>query len=117
MLNMIKNSDRLNQRVCTVVDVDDRNIVLYIKLRWHKKTGKWFMSVDDGNEKPLIRNVPVISGTEFPVANLLRQFAHLDVGSCFVVPLVDNPTTENPAKLTLGNGKEFALMWGDTIAE
>lgn len=117
MLCRINHTDSLNQRICTVVEADGRNIVLYIKLRWHKKTGKWFMSLDDENEQTIIRNIPLICGTQFPTANLLRQFAYLGLGSCFVLPLVDNPSTEHPAKGNLGGEKEFALVWGDTVGE
>lgn len=117
MLSIVKTIDDKNQRIRTVLEVDGKNIVLFIKLRWHEIAQKWFMSVDDENENTLIRNVPLVRGESYPTSNLLRQFAHLEIGSAYVVPMVESPSTENPSADNLGMDREFALIWGDTFAE
>ena len=117
MLFMVKTIDSKNQRIRTVLEVDGKNIVLFIKLRWLGAVQKWYMSVDDENENTLIRNVPLLCGESFPTSNLLRQFGHLAFGSAYAAPLVERPTTENPGKNNLGTDKEYALIWGDTFAE
>ena len=117
MLLAVTTISSRNQRIRTVLEVDGRNIVLFIKLRWLKAVQKWYMSVDDENENTIIRNVPLLAGKSYPTINLLRQFAHLGIGSAFVAPLVENPSTENPSDTNLGLDKEYALVWGDTFAE
>lgn len=117
MFAMVKNIDAKNQRIRTVLEVDGRNIVLFIKLRWLEAVQKWYMSVDDENENTLLRNVPLVCAESYPTSNLLRQFAHLAIGSAYVVPLVENPSTENPVTDNLGIDREYALIWGDTFAE
>lgn len=114
MLAIINTGDSLNQRIRTVVEVDGQNIGLIIKLRWCGAVEKWFMSVFDEWENPIIRNVPLVLGVTFPSANLLRAVSHKKIGCAFVYPLVENPSTPDPARDNFGLGKEFALMWGDT---
>ena len=106
-----------NQRVCTSVEVDGRNRVLYIRLRWLGKVGKWYMAVDDENETPVIRGVPLLAGQPDQPANLLRALAHLELGSAFVAALSEHPSSENPLPDTLGVNGEYCLVWGDTLAE
>lgn len=117
MYSAINNIDSLNQRIRTVVQIDGVNKLLFIKLRWHKLTGKWHMSVDDSNEQPVVRNIPLLAGSGPGPGNLMRQLAHLGIGSAYVVPAVDHPSTENPVSDNLGLNGEFLLVWGDTVAE
>ena len=114
MLSFINTSDDLNQRIRTIVPVDGKNIELVIKLRWYEVVGKWFMSVFDDQENPIIQNVPLLLGVTFPSANLLRAVSYKKVGCAYVYPLVENPSTPNPGRDNFGIDKEFALKWGDT---
>lgn len=107
--------DHENQTNRVVVEVDGRNIVLYIKLRYHYAISRWLMSVFDEMENPLVRHIPVLAAGGATGGNLLRQFAHLRIGSAYLLPrskdrLYDEPTLESLAM-------EFYLLWGDTPNE
>lgn len=114
MLQVINVGESLNQRIRAVVNVDEKNIVLFIRLRWCNYADKWFMSVFDEEENPIIYNVPVLLGVTFPSANLLRAVSYKKIGCAFVIPLVEKPTTPDPSWNNFGSDKEFALAWGDT---
>lgn len=116
MITFIQNSSSLNQRIRVVLEVDKRNIVLFIKLRWCRAISLWMLSVFDEQETPIAMNIPVLRGETLPSANLLSHVEYKRCGTAFVFPLVDHPSTDNPGKDNFGIGKEYALAWGDTIA-
>lgn len=111
-LTLVGNSDSLNQRNRVVLNINGRNKVLFIKLRWHQKINKWLMSIADENNVPVIRNVPLVQAWSYPSINLLRQFGHLDVGEAGVLKTTAYPSTQNPSRDNLGVGKEWLLVWG-----
>lgn len=113
----IPNAESLNQMVFISIPVDGKNIGLNIQLRWSDFKQLWFMSVFDGQETPLVTNIPLISSISLPSGNLLRQVSYKKIGSAFIVTLVDDPSTVNPSWNNLGVDKEFALVWGDTLDE
>lgn len=108
----IDNSPSLNQLGRTVLEIDGKNTVLYIKLRWLDKIGKWMMSIKDERGDPIIRNIPLVASKSYPSADLLNQFAYMFIGSAAVLPTVNNPSTPIPADSNLGLNKEWVLVWG-----
>ena len=49
----LDNSLEANQRSRVIVEIDGKNVVLYIKLRWHVKTEKWMLSLFDEKGNPV----------------------------------------------------------------
>lgn len=111
-LSLICNTDDANQLDRVVLDIDGENTVLFIKLRWHRKIQKWMMSIFDEENKPKVRNVPLVSSVDYPSANLLRQFDYLGIGVASVLPSINDPTTLIPSISNLGANKEWGLVWG-----
>lgn len=111
-LSLICNTADLNQLDRTVVEIDGKNRTLFIKLRWHKKISRWMMSVFDEANNPVLRNIPIVGGFDYPSADLLYQFYYLGIGHAASFPFEDDPSTENPSYNNLGFGKEWGLGWG-----
>ena len=108
----LDNSLEANQRSRVIIDIDGRNTVLYVKLRWHVKTEKWMLSLFDEEGNPIIRNIPLVTSRSFPSADLLNQFAYMFVGHASVLPTVNKPTTMIPDRTNLGVNREWMLVWG-----
>ena len=109
---MICNTPDTNQRLRTVLNIDGKNTVLYLQLRWHQKINKWMLSVSDEYKNPILRNIPLVGGYSYPSADLLAQFAHLFIGHAATFPFQNAPATPNPTYENLGRDKAWALVWG-----
>lgn len=108
----LDNSLEANQRSRVIIDIDGRNTVLYVKLRWHVKTEKWMLSLFDEEGNPIIRNIPLVTSRSFPSADLLNQFAYMFMGHVSVLPTVNSPSTMIPYRDNLGVNREWMLVWG-----
>ena len=111
-LVIVCNTPDLNQMDRCVLEIDGENRVLYIKLRWLKKTERWLMSIFDDEGNPVLRNIPLIAGQAFPSADLLDQFGYLGIGHASCFPTEHIPSTEQPSFDNLGLDKEWSLLWG-----
>lgn len=109
------DNEILNQRMSVSLTIDGKKTVLRISLRWHEIIGKWMMGVSDSEGNALVRNIPVLTAAGWNAGNLLKQVAYKAIGSAFIVPMVDEPSTENPVKENFNADKEFALYWSDTL--
>jgi len=110
-VQLICNTDYGNQLDRVVLNINNKNTVLFVKLRWHKKIQRWLMSIFDEDNSPVIRNIPLVPSYDFPAANLLNQFEYLQIGEASVFPTVVNPTTAMPVFENLGAKKEWGLVW------
>lgn len=110
--SLVFNTEDLNQRDRVVLNINGKNTVLFLKLRWHKKISKWLMSIFDEDNQPVLRNIPLVSGYDYPAADLLKQFEHLNVGHASVMPSVNHPTTPIPSAGNFSPYSEWGLMWG-----
>ena len=117
MIQALQTDDNRNQGLRTVVDIDGKNLVLNLQIRYNEKIDRWLMTVMDEQENVVVWNVPLVSGQPSPSANLLYQLAYKWFGSACAFPIVDHTTTENPTADNLGLDKEFAIIWGDTVGE
>lgn len=101
-------------RILVSVPVDEYNKYLYLEFTYNRMGDIWNLTLYDGNtQECILSNVPLLFG-ENQSQNLLRQFGHLNIGSAFIVPLVDDPTTDSPDYKTWLD--EFQLWWGDESA-
>jgi hypothetical protein len=95
--------------------VDGRNLPLILTFRYNSEADYWIISItDDISGVMLIDSLPLISGI-YPSANMLAQYAFLGIGSIFIVKV--NPDNPDVAPNTFNLGKDFQLVWGDTIYE
>ena len=101
-------------KILVSVPVDGVNKSLYLETTYNRIADRWSLSIYDGNtQECILSNVPMLLGW-VGAQNILRQFGHLGIGSAFIVPLVDNPTSDSPSAETWID--EFELWWGDESA-
>ena len=112
-LSLICNSDGANQLDRVVLEIGGKNRVLFIKLRWHKKSEKWLMSIFDEDNTPIIRNVPLVTSFDYPSSNLLNQYEYMDIGSAAALPTTESPETQIPGRENFGVLRDWCLAWGD----
>ena len=111
-LSLICNTDDINQRDRVVLKIENKNRVLYLKLRWHVKIERWMLSIFDEDNNPVLRNIPLLAGFDYPSADLLRQFEYLEIGHAAVFSFTQEPNTPNPVADNLGAYKVWGLVWG-----
>lgn len=100
-----------DQDIAVTIEVSGKNIPLKLHIRWNFSYRFWFMSITDGNTNELlIDSLPLVTG-EYPAANLLEQYQHLNLGSAIIVPASELVSHDYPLQESLGT--EFVLMWGD----
>lgn len=102
-----------NQTFNCTVPIDGKNRPLSFQLRYNSIAGYWNLTVTDARTKEtMIDALPIMVG-EYPAANLLEQFGHLELGSAVIVKEGDLQGAENPDDTNLGT--EYYLVWGDTV--
>ncbi len=102
-----------NQTFNCTVPIDGKNRSLSFKLRYNSIAGYWNLTVIDARTgKTLIDALPIMVG-EYPAANLLEQYGHLNLGSAVIVREGELQEAKDPDDTNLGT--EYYLVWGDTI--
>lgn len=100
-----------DQDIAVTVEVSGKNIPLRLRIRWNFTYEFWYISVTDStSNKLLLDSIPLVTG-DYPAANLLEQYQHLNIGSAIVVPASELVSHDYPLQDSLGT--EFVLMWGD----
>jgi hypothetical protein len=101
-----------NQNFRCTVPIDGETKTLLFDVRYNIEAGYWAMTItDDLTNKILLDSIPLLAGV-YPAANLLEQYAYLNIGSAYVVKVNPDITEENPTSDNLGSG--FKLFWSDT---
>ena len=101
-----------NQNFKCTVPVDGENKAFIFDIRYNLEAQYWVLTVtDDLANVILIDSLPLLAGV-YPAANLLEQYAYLNIGSAYIVKVNPDITDENPTAETLGSG--FKLYWSDT---
>lgn len=102
-----------NQTFNCTLPIDGKNRPLSFRLRYNDIAKYWNLTVIDARtKKTLIDALPIMVG-EYPAANLLEQFEHLELGSAVIVREGDLHGAVNPDDTNLGT--EYYLVWGDTV--
>lgn len=117
MFQVIQNISELNQVIRTVVQIDGKSMALNLHIRWNSKIQRWLMTVMDEQKNVIVWNVPLQANESYESSNLLHQLAYKEIGSAWIFQIVNSPSSENPSSDNLGIDKEFALVWGDTVAD
>ena len=101
-----------NQNFRCAIPIDGENKTFIFNIRYNSEAEYWIMSItDDLTSKLLIDSIPLLVGV-YPAANLLEQYAYLNIGSAYVVKINPDIIEENPNAETLGSG--FKFYWSDT---
>lgn len=78
-------------------------VLYYVANRWNNMDGGgWFLDLYDADEKPLVMNLPLVTGTD-----LFKQFAHLSLPGELIV-FTDGQEGALP---TLENLGEESNVW------
>ena len=98
-----------NQNFKCTIPIDGVNKSLIFDIRYNSEAEYWTMMVtDDLRGIVLIDSIPLLSGI-YPAANILEQYAYLNIGSAYIVKANPDITEDNPNAETLGSG--FKLYW------
>lgn len=111
-----------NQNFRCPILIDGENKTFIFDIRYNLEADYWVMTVTDDIKKfsgenfllankIILDSIPLIAGA-YPAANILEQYAYLNIGSAYIVKVNPDITEDNPNDKTLGSG--FKLYWGDT---
>lgn len=109
MSQIIPLDNTPNQTFTAVVTVNGQNINLGFNLSFNETAGYWVMTINDSNGVILVDSIPIVTGAK-PAANLLEQYAYLDIGSAYLLNVTNSPM-DWPDDTNLGT--DFVLAWGD----
>ena len=110
VLQIMTTPSALYQQQVINLGSGDLSRRVIFELRYFYKTDKWYISMSDAQTGETICTcVPVIASYSFYI-NLLEPYYHKGIGWIMCVPVVDEPSSENPGR---NNLDEFALFWGD----
>lgn len=93
------------------LQVDGAPLTLNLAINWSEMAGYWVMSIFDAAGDLLLDSIPMVTGW-YPAANILAQFAYLQIGSAYLLNL-GTSTSDYPGNNDLGDN--FALLWDDTV--
>lgn len=110
---LVPLTDAPNQTVTVSLSIDGVVADYFLDLHYNEIAGYWLMAVTDSAGKLLLDNVPFVTGNN-PSGNILGQFAHLGIGSAFIVNASSITEQDYPGVASLGN--DFVLIWGNTPA-
>lgn len=100
-----------NQTVTVSLNIDGTVADYFLDLHYNEIAGYWTMSITDSAGNLLLDSVPFVTGS-IPAGNILGQFAHLGIGSAFIVNASSLDVQDYPGIATLGNA--FVLIWSNT---
>jgi hypothetical protein len=100
-----------NQNFDVTLDIDNKNVTLNLTIRYNEIAAYWVMDIRDSSTKAdILSSIPLLPAN-YPTANILGQFAYMEIGSAYILKL-GNSALDRPDANTLGT--EFILVWGDT---
>jgi hypothetical protein len=101
-----------NQSFKAVLNVNGGVLLLNLTFKYNEMAQYWVMTIQDTDNNYLVDSIPLVTGT-WPAANLLKQYQHLMIGSCYVINASSTPLYDYPSQFNLGN--DFVLVWGDNV--
>lgn len=104
------NPSAMRQSVLLDIAPDDHAVRIRLDLQYLPVPDKWFLSLSDGTSGDLwVNRIPLIAS--YQICNdLLAPFRSLNLGTLFLMPVPNTPTTPNPGRDNLA---EFELVWCD----
>lgn len=112
MFQVLRIGGTLHERRRVSLNVDDDVIELHLKIRWIDKDQQWRMTIEDVDMQPIVTNIPLLIGRDYRSGNLLKQYRHMRIGSCWIIALVDEKSNIDPGEDDLWD--DYLLLWGDT---
>lgn len=98
-----------SQSFQVVIPQNSSNIILNFFIYWNRIAEYWELNIANGsNGVELITGLPLITGKP-PAVNLLHQWAYLNIGQAYVIPITDQ-TSDYPGVEDWGTS--FILVWG-----
>jgi hypothetical protein len=95
----------------TIAASASRTLDIDFKICWNEEAGYWAMTlINPITGEYYVDSIPLLSG-DSPTFDLLRQYKHLDIGSCFIVNM-SNLDSDVPTKENLGI--DYIMVWGYT---
>lgn len=109
----IKPMDSPYQSLSLNLEIGKKTKRVNFELRYMEKTDLWYVTLTDlQTDESYLRFVPLLASSKTQLNNLWEPFRHKGIGMLGCIPVVDNPSSENPS---LNNLNEFAIVWGDGI--
>jgi len=103
---------RPNQSFQITLAVDAGSVTLNCYLYFNEMAQCWVIDIFNLNGDPVLLSTPLLTGI-WPAANLLCQQGYLQIGSAFILNLVNIPTDQDyPDNRNLGT--EYIMIWSDT---
>lgn len=98
-----------NQSFDITIPQGSSNITLTFFVFWNRIAGYWEMNITNTTTGVmLIASLPLITGLP-PAQNLLRQWAYLNIGQAYIVPISDE-APNYPGETDWGIN--FVMVWG-----
>jgi hypothetical protein len=110
MAQIIPLTNAPNQTLNVSLSVDSTVLRLQLAISYSEMAQYWLMDIADASGNPLLASIPLITGS-WPAANILAQYAYLQIGSAFVINL-GQVADDYPNASELGNA--FALLWDNS---
>jgi hypothetical protein len=107
MAYIVPLSSAPNQSFNITMTIDGAPLTLQLAFRFSEMAGYWVMTVFDRLANLLLDSIPLLTG-----ANVLGQYAYLNIGSAFVINASGITTMDYPIASNLG--VDFLLLWDDT---
>ena len=113
MFQIVPVTSEPNQEFQITLQVNDNNVVFKFNVCWNMTGQYWVMRITDVvTGLILLDSIPLLTGDLYS-SNLLQAYDYLKIGSAFVVPKVDSPSSDSPNASNLGT--EFCLIWDDNL--
>lgn len=111
---IIPLSNSPNQTLLVTLLVDGSNLTLQFGFRYNEMASYWVMQiVEPSSGQIILDSIPLVTG-DYPAANILSQYAYMQIGSCYLVK-VGATSNDYPDDTDLGT--DFVLVWSDTPSQ
>ncbi|HJX54078.1 MAG TPA: hypothetical protein VJ801_15025 [Polyangia bacterium] len=110
MSQIVDLTNAPNQRLRVALNVNGGSLTLNLRLYYNTQGGFWVLDISDQTDNLLVASVPLITGS-WPAANILAPYAHLGIGSAFVI---NQSGAARDWPDDTGLGTDFVLIWDDT---
>lgn len=110
-LVIIIDPNVLHQRQIINLPFQKKSRRVVFEAEYLEEPDLWFISFYNAQDNsPICTKIPLIASHKYPF-NILEPFQHKNVGWMLCVPLVDEPSSDNPSRDNMG---EFGILWGDS---
>jgi hypothetical protein len=111
MQQLIPLTPAPNQTFQVTLDIDGGTVTLNFRLHYNEIAKYWVLTILDRTGTLLLDSLPLLTGGN-PSANILGQYAYLEIGSAYVVNVSGLTAPDYPDGTNLG--QDFVLVWSDT---